>query len=68
TELGYVGLEGEVLLDVTAAEPGRIRVSARGSLVDLPARTDGPSFLKGARALVVDVANGVARIAPPKTN
>lgn len=62
TELGYVGLEGEVLLDVTTAEPGRIRISARGSLIDLPARTDGPSFLKGAKALVVDVADGVARI------
>ncbi len=67
TELSYVGLEGEVLLDVTPAEQGRIRVSARGSLIDLPARTDGPSFAKGGKVLIVDVANGIARIAPPKT-
>jgi len=65
SELGYVGLEGEVLLEVTPAEAGRIRVSARGSLIDLPAKTDGPSFPKGARALVVDVTDGVARVTAP---
>lgn len=67
SEIGYVGLEGEVLLDVSPQEPGRIRISARGSLIDLPARTDGPSFPKGARALVVDVADGVAKVATPKS-
>jgi hypothetical protein len=66
TEMAYVGLEGEVLLDVTPEEPGRIRISAQGSLVDIPARTEGPPFAKGARALVVDVVNGVARVAAPR--
>ncbi len=66
TEMSYVGLEGEVLLAVTPEEPGRIRISAQGSLVDLPARTDGARFDKGARALIVDVTDGVARVAEPK--
>jgi hypothetical protein len=65
-EMGYVGLEGEVLLAVSPEEPGRIRITAQGSLVDLPARTDGARFEKGARALVVDVTDGVARVAEPK--
>ena len=64
SEIGYVGLEGEVLLDVTPDEPGRIRVSARGSLIDLPARTESGRLEKGSRALVLDVANGVAQVAP----
>jgi hypothetical protein len=65
TEIGYVGLTGEVLLDVTPEEPGRIRISARGSLIDLPAKTQGPALKKGASALVVDMTDGVARVAAP---
>jgi hypothetical protein len=67
SELGYVGLEAEVLLDVTPEEPGRIRVSARGSLVDLPARGEGARFATGERAVVLDVKDGVARIGPRNT-
>ena len=62
TELGFVGLTGEVLLEVTKEEPGRIRISARGSLVDLPARTSSARLERGARALVLDVQDGVASV------
>src|SRR5205823_2280036 len=65
TEIGYVGLLGEVLLDVTPEEPGRIRISARGSLIDLPARTEGPRLARGSSARVLDMVDGVARVATP---
>ncbi|MBI3724952.1 hypothetical protein HY251_13500 [bacterium] len=65
TEMSYVGLTAEVLLEVTPEEPGRIRLSSRGSLIDLPARCDGGERLpKGSQALVVDVTDGVACVSP----
>jgi hypothetical protein len=73
TELSFVGLTGEVLLDVSKEEPGRIRITARGSLVDLPARTESARLERGARALVLDVQDGVASVSraqetqPPQT-
>ncbi len=65
TELGYAGLTAEVLLEVSPEEQGRIRLFSRGSLIDLPARSEGGVRLKkGEQALVVDVEDGVARVAP----
>lgn len=67
SEIGYVGLTGEMLLEARPDEPGRIRLTAKGSLVDLPARSS-ERLVRGARALVVDVSGGVATVAaaPPQ--
>ena len=66
TEVGFVGLTGEVLLAVCPGDPGRIRVHSRGVDVDLPARGhDGATLPKGSKALVVDVTDGVATVAAP---
>lgn len=65
TELSFVGQPADVLLDVGPSLPGRVRLSVRGSSVDLPAVTEGPqTFARGARALVVEVVDGRARVAP----
>lgn len=68
TEAGYVGLAAEVLLEIQPDEPGRIRLSSRGALIDLPARSQrGDHFPSGARVVVVDTQAGVATVvaAPP---
>jgi hypothetical protein len=69
SEVGYAGLTGEMLLEASADESGRIRIVARGSTIDLPARPQNRERLaKGTRALVVDVTDGVACVAPaPET-
>jgi hypothetical protein len=70
SETGYVGVEAEVLLEIQPKEPGRIRLSSRGSLIDLPAQSQrGETFPVGARVLVVEAAGGVATVvaAPART-
>jgi hypothetical protein len=64
TALSYVGQQAEVLLDVGPALPGRVRLSVRGSMVDVPAATDGAElFARGQTVLILDVTeDGTARV------
>ena len=64
TALSYVGQPAEVLLDVGPNLPGRVRLSVRGSLIDLPAATDGPeTFGRGQTILVLDMGDdGTAKV------
>jgi hypothetical protein len=63
TELSFVGEEGELLLDVGPGVPGRVRLSVKGSLVDMPATTDArETIARGSKVVVLDVTEGTARV------
>ena len=62
TEAGYVGLPAEVLLEIQPEEAGRIRLSSKGSLIDIPARSRGERLAAGARVVIVETQAGVATV------
>jgi hypothetical protein len=57
-ERDYEGLEGTVLLPVTATHPGKVRLNVRGQAVDLPARTTEGELDIGTPVLVVEWQQG----------
>lgn len=69
SEEGFVGLGADVILEIQPTEAGRITLSARGSLVDLPARSEkGERLATGSKVVVVGVREGVASVvAAPAT-
>ena len=65
---GYVGLAADVLLEIQPDEPGRISLSAKGSVVDLPARSQrGERLTAGTKVVVVEVQQGIASVVAAPT-
>lgn len=62
---GLEGADALVLLPLSTGDEGKVRVEVGGQDVDLPARTLDPGRIeRGARAMVVEIKDGVAVVTP----
>jgi membrane protein implicated in regulation of membrane protease activity len=58
----FVGKSGRILVPITPGDTGKIRIQAKGSTVDLLAKSD-ETMESGTEALVIEMEGTVARVA-----
>lgn len=58
-----VGASAQVLIPADAGRTGKIRLTARGQVIDLMARaSDGKSLAAGVEVIIVDMKEGIAEV------
>jgi hypothetical protein len=66
SERDYVGIQAQVVLPVSGERYGKIKLRHKGRILELPARPDDDNvvFALNEECVVLDVEDGVARVAP----
>jgi len=63
SEDDYIGKSGRVMVAVGPGTLGKIRLTAKGTTVDLLAKSDDESFAVDEEATIIEIDETIARIA-----